>query len=373
MLGMKPQRTKPISIGQVALAVCSATAGEARTVSQRVLILPFGEFRGLNGLPTDVPFWRATNSGGKKIAAAINARNTATVIDYDHQTLFASKTGVKAVAACWFSKVEWVDGVGLFTTDANWTAAAAAHIEADEFRYISPVFSYHKKTGEVTALINAALTNTPNLDNMADVAALAIQSITIQEEPMDELIEQLRWLLNLPISAGADEVTSELQKLIDKLKGTGEATAANGFDLAAYLAKAETAIAVNSQAAASPASPDPAQYAPIADLQAVQRELNELRTAANAQQVDALINPALESGALLPAQEVWARELGRTNIAALSQFVSTLVAPAAFGGTQTGGKPPAQSTSPAGLTDAELAVCSQMGIEPEAFAKTKAA
>lgn len=352
-------------IGITGLAVCTVTGADGkRKPSPRVQLLPCGEFRGLNGLPKDAAAWHVTNSQGQKIAEAINSRATPFVIDYDHQTLYAAKTGVKAIASAWFSRAEWVDGEGLFAVDTQWTDTAAAHIAADEFRFISPVFSYERPSGEVIALVNAALTNTPNIDGMADVAALAIQSLIQPEKETtmnDELKQQLVWLLNLPVGATEADIAAQLQKIIDQLR-TGPAQAANRFDLAAYLADAQTAIAANS-AALAPV--DPSKYVPLADMQAVQAELNKLRLAVNNQQIDALIGPVLASGALLPNQEAWARELGKKDLAALSQFVETLTPPAALAGMQTAGKMP----PPAGeaLTAEELAVCSQMGISEEAY------
>ena len=48
---------------------------------------------------------------------------------------------------------------------------------------------------------------------------------------------------------------------------------------------------------------------------------------------------------------------------------------AALSATQTQGKPPAgvTATGAHGLSQDELAACSAMGVDPEAFAKTKAA
>lgn len=355
-------------IGIIGLAVCTVTGEDGqRKPASRIQILPSGEFRGLNGLPKDVSAWNITDIDGKKLAAVINSRSTPIVIDYDHQTLYAARTGVKAIAAAWFSKTEWVDGEGLFALDTQWTDAAAAHIAADEFRYISPVFPYDRLSGRVTGLVNAALTNTPNIDGMADVAALAIQSITQQEEPiMDDLLEQLRWLLGLPVGSTAEDITLQMQKIIDQLK-SGPAQATANFDLATYLANAQTAIAANS---AVSEAVDPARYVPLSDLQAVQTELNALRLAINSQQIDALIEPVLASGALLSNQEAWARELGKKDVAALSQFVETLTPPAALAGMQTAGKTPPPAAGDV-LTEDELAVCSQMGISEDEFRTAK--
>jgi phage I-like protein len=67
-----------------------------------------------------------------------------------------------------------------------------------------PLFFCTTPTGLVTTLINAALTNTPALDGM-DEAMLAAASLlaatSTEDTTMDELLEQLRWFLGLPLSA----------------------------------------------------------------------------------------------------------------------------------------------------------------------------
>lgn len=55
---------------------------------------------------------------------------------------------------------------------------------------------------------------------------------------MDQLLEQLRWLLNMPVTATVDEVVTELQKAIDQLKGSNPAIATKvDFNLVALVQK----------------------------------------------------------------------------------------------------------------------------------------
>jgi phage I-like protein len=78
----------------------------------------------------------------RHLIAAADARQTPYVIDYEHQTLRSAKNGLPAPASGWFKKLEWREGVGLFAVDVEWTDAAAAAIDAGEYRFISPVFLY---------------------------------------------------------------------------------------------------------------------------------------------------------------------------------------------------------------------------------------
>ena len=102
-----------------------------------------------------------------------------------------------------------------------------------------------------------------------------------------------------------------------------------------YLADKRTAVA-----ALSAATPDPAKYAPVATMQAMQQQLAVLTAGSTRARVDELVTGALADGKLLPVQEQWAREFGAKDIAALSAFIDTAPGQAILNGTQTNGVPP---------------------------------
>lgn len=161
---------------------------------------------------------------------------------------------------------------------------------------------------------------------------------------MEELLEQLRYLLNLPVGATANDVKTQLQKLMDQLK-SGPAQAAASFDLPAYMSALHGEIATLK--ATSAQAPDPAKYIDIAVMTAVTTELtsaNHALAALKAEQDAAKLNEtiaaALAAGKLNPALESWARELGKKDSAALGAYIAAASAPVIPGHTQTGGKPP---------------------------------
>jgi len=367
----KPSTTKPIPAAGVALAVaaCSSTLSSGNELQ----LLPAGQFKARDGRPTDAPCWYLDAALAQVLINAAAARQTPYVTDYEHQTLLAKKTGNPAPAAGWFSKLEWREGVGLFAIDVKWTDRASAMIEADEYKFISPVIGYDKTTGAVTALYMAAITNDPAIDGMDEVlltaAALHFSLPTptplTQENPMEEMLEQLRWLLNMPVGATADDIVAQLQKLIDQVKQDPTATAAASFDLAGYLAAQRASIA-----SLSSAEPDPTKYVPIEAMQAVQTKLASLSSETAAGRVDKLVRDAVAAGKLLPAQEAWARALGNKDMEALSAFIDSAAPIAALSGMQTGGKAPAETLNAAGLTEHQVALCAAMGVSEEAFAAT---
>lgn len=338
-------------------------------------LLPAGEFKSSDGSgrPVECGNWLMTDEDGARLVAEMSARESACVIDYEHATLHAKKTGNKAVAAGWYKQLEWRPGDGLWIINADWTALAAEEIGTIQYRYVSPVFSYDPKTGRVLKLFHAALTNDPGLDGLTDLAALAAALFsnlqTPEETVNEELIEQLRWLLNLPVGATAEDIVAQLQKLIAQLKETNP-TAANsaGFGIGEHI------VAL----AAKVAAPDPAQFVPIATLTALQGENANLQTqlAALQGQVDGgnleqVIAAAKTAGKITPATEAWARDLGKSNLASLTAFIESAPVIVKPGQTQSGGSGPGGGI--AALSAEEVKVCELLGVSQDDFKQTLSA
>ena len=132
--------------------------------------------------------------------------------------------------------------------------------------------------------------------------------------------------------------------------------------------EADTKIAALS---AQVGTPDPAKFVPISIMQDLQGQVAALTAQVNESKVADLVDVALSDGRLLPAQEDWARNLGKTNLAALTQYLDSAPKVAALTSTQTGGKAPTRSDAGDGRNPEMLAVCSQLGLSPEEFAKGK--
>lgn len=371
----KPLPKTPVPRLAVATSVAVAALAVELTGSApaEFRLIPAGEFRAVDGRPAECAAWVMLDEDGERLVAEAAARQSDYLIDYDHQTLFAKKNGQPAVAAGWFKSMEWRAGDGLYLVGVDWTALAAQRIDDKEFRYVSPVFTYDKKSGRVLKLCHAALTNDPGIDGLTDLAALAADWAAValasdhqpKENQMEELLEQLRWLLNLPVGTTAEEVTAQLQKLIDQIKGSG--TAAASFDLVAHLQEQHAQIAALS---AQVGNPDPALFVPAAAAQELQAQVVALSAELNGGKVDSLVSGALASGKLSPAMEGWARDLGKTNLAALSAFIDKAPAVAVPGGMQSGGKPPESGGKTGQLSESQLAVCSATGVDPEQFLAT---
>ena len=318
-----------------------------------IQLLPAGEFRARDGRPNNVDTWRIDAKIAARIIALAAARQTPFVIDYEHQTLLSEKNGQPAPAAGWFKTLEWRDGQGLFATDVTWTDKARAMIDAGEYKFLSPVFGYDPKTGAVRQLLHAALTNVPALDGMAEVAAAAARLFD-SDQPTKEkhMPEFLKKLLGLADDADEKAVEGAVTALKAKADKAGEL---------------ETEVA-----ALKTAAPDPAKFVPADTMKALQTEVATLTAQIHGRELEELIKSGLQDGRILPAMEAWARDLGKKDVAQLKGYLDNASPVAALKGTQTGGKGP-QGGTQGELSEAELTVCKQMGIDPEAYKKEKAA
>lgn len=322
----------PMPLAVAALAV-ELSAGRAPA---DVRLMPAGAFRSWDGRPTDCATWILSDEDGRRIVGQAAARDSASVIDYEHATLHAKKTGAKAPAAGWYKQLEWRPGDGLWAIGIDWTALAAQHIVDTEYRYISPVFSYDPKTGHVQRLLHAALTNDPGLDGLTDLAALAADLLLPPINPQESIFMDL------------------LKKLLAALGLQETATEPEALAAIAGLKSHEAALS------AKAALPDASQYVPMMVHAEVQRELGEARATIEDGQRTALMSAALADGRILPATETYWRG---QSIATLSAYLDVAQPVAALSGMQSGGKSP-ENQAPA----ASFPVPSGYGIDADRLA-----
>ncbi len=324
-------------MNKLLIAACSL-ALNVTDDKKHLLLVPEGDLNGLDGR-----HWTLSVADGQALVVALNSQKIDMVIDYEHATLRAKEKGTEAPAAGWCKagQFEYVAGLGVCSNGWSWTPPAQSRIENDEYRYLSPVFLY-TKDGAVKTLLHAALTNTPNLDVLPEVLlAAASRQLLTQESTteeggnVDELLERLRWTLNLPISATPEEILSELGKLQDQIStATGVTVAANSKNLFDAVAGIPLLVAANSQQV-----PDPSKFVPISMFNASQAQVAELtQAAAEVDLVEPLIQAALSDGRLLETNTEhlqWARDYGKQDPEGLKRHLEAAPRIAALSQRQT--------------------------------------
>ncbi|CAN5754755.1 phage protease [soil metagenome] len=350
----------PLHIGTAALYFdlsVSTTNADGHAALQ---LLPAGEFRAKDGRPTECAAWVCTAEIAAKLIQQIGTAANSLVVDYEHQTINATTNGQPAPAAGFFKQMEWREGQGLFATTVEWTAKAKQMIADGEYRYLSPVFSYDKNTGAVLQILHAALTNTPALDGMTQVALRNLMSTPLHEEPMNETLKQLLAVLGLTATTTEADAITAVTALKAKAEQVKLENATKDSEIAALKAQG------------SPGAPDPAKFVPIEAVSAIQQQLAALSLQVQTSDVSSVVSAALKEGRILPAQEAWATDLGKKDIASLRTYLANSTPIAALSGQQTKGQAPVGLTAAGDLNADQIAICKNMGITQEDFKKSLA-
>lgn len=296
----------------------------AESGRQWVHLIPAGTFKGRDGRgPYTVG---DADQVVEETIALAGKRQIA--IDYEHQIDFASKNGQPAPAAGWIAALEVrQDGIwGL----VKWTATERQYLDQREYRYLSPVF-HHTRAGEVKRLLRAALTNNPNLDQLAALAT----SETQMDNPLAELIE----FAGLPEDADWPAVIAKLTEL---------------------------------KASAHGAVPDPAQYVPIAEFEHAVGEVNRLNQGVSETRAKHHVEAQIQGGRMPPFLRDWGVSLCTVNMPAFDAFVDRT------GGTvrqlfEPSGATaaPPDTKNPSGLTAQEREFCVNMVLSEAELLKSR--
>ena len=163
------------------------------------------------------------NPDAAAVVAATRALGGELPIDYEHQGELSRSNGQPAPAAGWIKGV--YAEAGAVWAEVEWNARAAAMIEAKEYRFVSPLFTFNEQTRDVTAVLGAALTNDPALVALSG-RALARAGNNRSEDDMD--LAQLRATLKLQPGATLEQINGAVaaqQQELETLRGE-RATAA---------------------------------------------------------------------------------------------------------------------------------------------------
>jgi phage I-like protein len=353
----------PMKKENIAIAACTTDLGGQ--VPTEIQLTPDGIFKAKDGRPAALSGWVINNENAQAVVQLANSQADAFVVDYEHQTLYAKQNGMPAPAAGWFSNLEYREGLGLFATEVEWTQTAALAIQNKEYRYISPVLSFEPKTGVITKIHMAALTNNPALDSMKDLCALAADYFQQPTEDLsvdlDELLERLRYLFKLPTLATVEEIKAQMDKVKSLMDAASTETAAASSII--------TILELKTMPETKAETVDLSTHVPVEAVLELQKEIAALNTRINQNAVDDLVKVGLEKGQVLSSMvNYWKGQ----SIESLSLYLKEAPENMALTQTQTGGKPPADETKPELLPE-EIAVCSAMGLTHDQFIATKGA
>lgn len=273
--------------------------------------------------------------------AAARAWGVRLAIDYCHASLGAMTAPDPAKAGeAAGSFVPAVREGALWATDVEWTPDGAERVASKKYRYFSPTILTDANK-RVCELINVALTNTPATHGIAPLVLAAGEDNTKEGERMKGL------LAVLGLSADALEADA----------------VARATELSGFVRELETVTGQTGRAALGVVR---AGIESAKQCTALAAELATLRVAETVREVDA----AVTAGKLAPALKPWALEYGAKDRAGFVAYLSALPVSVVTAETK---REPATKGAVTALSDADRAVCAQLGISEAEFAKSNAA
>lgn len=289
-------------------------------------------------------------------------------IDYEHQSIGADAKTAPTPAAGWINQLLWLEDS--LWAEVEWTERAAAMIAAREYRYLSPVFTFNTKTGEIIALRGAGLTNDPNLHlqslNSQNADRYTDGNLTPHEEEMLEKI-----LEALGVAADADEAT--VLAAVAAMKAAADKAAAVAAELGA---DADADVPAIVEAAQSRFATDLSTYVARDELEAMKQraetaeaELAALKEAAHKKEVEDVVGAAITAGKFTPAQSTWLVEAA--NSMGLDKFKQFVEASPVLSIAQNTQLPAVDDAEKSTLTEEQRQMIAIAGISAEDFMKAR--
>jgi phage I-like protein len=289
----------------------------------RIVLLPAGPV--VSG--RDGRRWRNDDPG--QIIAAFQELGRDLPIDVEHATELKAPNGDPAPAVGWIRTLALENGA--IVADVEWTEHGASLVASKAYRYVSPALIFDKATSAIVALTSVGLTNSPNLRLPA-----------LNREHKETSMDRVAIAAALGLAGAASD--AEFVTAINSLKNRAE-------------------------------TPDPQKFVPKADLEAAlnrattaETKLAERERAERETKIASLINTAVTDGKIAPASKdhylALCREVG--GLEKVDQLLASL--PKLTGASGLDTKKPGDV--PGELTDAQKAICHQLGLDEKTYAAT---
>ena len=311
-------------------------------------LIPAGTFHGSDGRG---PY--RMGSAAAVIAASMTSGQLP--VDENHATDHAMTTGQPSPARGWIVELQSRDD-GIWGR-VEWNEAGRALMSEKAYKGVSPVFT-HDKNGVVLQLLRAALTNTPNL---AQLATLHSTETTMN-------IADLRAALGLPETADEAACLAAVTQNRTAIAAHGTAIAAHGTAIAA-IATAAGASAQTPEAIVTALQAQQTNLVPLARVVALQTQLDTLVATQTRDAAVAFVDAAIRAGK--PIVSVRDQMIAHhvANKAAAEAIINGLPSIHAGGIALQAANPDDYDGETMSAED--LATCTKMGMEPKAFAKHK--
>jgi Mu-like prophage I protein len=323
------------------------------------------------------------------------------MIDLEHLSLDDEGPNFDPDARGW-CRLELRNGE-LWATDVSWTADGDARLREKRQRFISPVSIYDKKTRRIEKLLNIAITALPATDNLEPLVAASLNG---EEELMtQEQLAAIAEALDLGPDASVEDILATIgamvKKLTDAANGTSEEPKPEEIAIAkdppleeqpAPMAAANRLCAASrvlvrltgrKEIGEAMSEVETWRKSHI-ELETERAKLTTERTTLESSERRKLVGELVKLKAETPAT-AWAKDkdgipdgktpvdrLANEPIAELRARVTQLT-PKGTRRENDPLRPPTKTDEKHGLTERELAMCTERKIDPAKYAATRAA
>lgn len=335
LISHRASSTAPADSAPSYLARALAFAVDGGAVPDWIQIFPAGPI--LNTV--DGRSFRIDDPAAFVAAQNINPENPV-LVDYDHLSSYSPDENGNQTAAGWIDQLD-VRG-GQVWARVQWTDRARQQIAAREWRFVSPEFRAHTKTGDVVVLDAVALVNRP---------AFSMTALAARQSPKGETeMEEIAKALGLPAAADQATILTAIKTAQDDLTAARASATTPPADKFVPRADYDTALARASRA---------------------ETELADQAKAARDDEIDTVIAAAVTAGKIAPASVEHYKTLAAVSDEAFEQVKQICAGLPKVINTPDLDKTPALPG--AGLTDMEKNMAAALGVSEEDFAKQKAA
>jgi phage I-like protein len=320
--------------------------GEYRTEANKAYVIALES----DGAPSEIqilPYGWVNSAKGnflvdqqaiQEIMAYFGNKKNDAVIDYEHQTL----KDVEAPASGWIKELINKGEDGLWAR-VEWTPKASEYIKNREYRYLSPVIMVRNSDKRAVAIHSAALTNTPAIDGMIPIAAKQ----SFEEDKAMEIVKEIKNKLGLADEAKDDDIVGAIERMVKERK-----------DLLMSLDLKDDAKADEIKAKVISLK-NPSGYVSIQDFNELKKKLKEKETAE-------LVDMALKTGKVAPAQKEWAEGYAAKDPEGFKLFIEK--APVVVPLDQIAGRKEVEKEY-VDLDDVQVSINKMLGISDAEFKK----
>lgn len=309
-----------------------ALNAEGQAAPEWIEVLP----RGPDIIGRDGRRWRMTDPA--QVVAAFAANRAHLPIDIEHAQFLMAPEGMPAPASGWIEEVAVRDGA--VHARVSWTPRGSELVANREYRFISPVFTFDDKTGEIIALKGAGLVNRPNLQ---------LPALNSEGKPAMNWLKLLA-ALGLPETATEDDAVAAVAAL--KTEKETALNQAKSPPLSLFVPRADFEAAINRETKAK------------ADLAALEAKTRDA-------EIEAVVGEAVAKGQITPATKEYHLAACRTEdgLKAFKEMIAKVpVNPVAA----ASGLDDKKADQGAALSESQLALCRDLGLTEAEFIAAQA-